>query len=85
MTVFVFLIVHMVLGEPVRTMLGPQATQEAVDIGRHRLGLDRPLLDQYLPWFGGLGPRRPRPRPDERRDGIHPCRQPFAGHPSNSL
>jgi peptide/nickel transport system permease protein len=54
MSVFVFLIVRLVPGDPVRTMLGFRATEENVATIRASLGLDRPWLDQYLSWIGGV-------------------------------
>jgi peptide/nickel transport system permease protein len=54
MTVFVFLIIHLVPGNPVRTMLGFRATPENVRTISHSLGLDRPLPLQYLSWIGGV-------------------------------
>ncbi len=54
MSLFVFLIIRLVPGDPVRTMLGFRATDENVAAIRTALGLDQPLLDQYLAWLGGL-------------------------------
>ena len=54
MSVFVFLIIRLVPGDPVRTMLGFRATDQNVATIRTALGLDQPLLDQYLAWLGGL-------------------------------
>jgi peptide/nickel transport system permease protein len=54
MSVFVFLIVRLVPGDPVRTMLGFRATEENVATIRASLGLDRPLFDQYVSWIGGI-------------------------------
>ena len=54
MSVFVFLIIRLVPGDPVRTMLGFRATDANVAATRAELGLDRPLLSQYLSFLGGL-------------------------------
>lgn len=47
-TVIAFSIIHLVPGDPARLMLGTRATDEAVAILRARLGLDQPLLQQYV-------------------------------------
>jgi peptide/nickel transport system permease protein len=54
MTLFVFLIIHLIPGDPVRTMLGFRATPQNVATARHQLGLDQPLWRQYVDWLGGL-------------------------------
>ncbi len=54
MSVFVFLMLHLVPGDPVQTMLGFRATPENVATVRESLGLDQPLVAQYLAWAGGL-------------------------------
>ena len=43
-----FLLLQLAPGDPVRLMLGPRASQEAIDFVRARYGLDRPILVQYL-------------------------------------
>jgi peptide/nickel transport system permease protein len=48
----VFMIVHLVPGDPVRVMLGLQADQAKVEEIRHLMGFDRPLLVQYADWLG---------------------------------
>jgi ABC-type dipeptide/oligopeptide/nickel transport system permease component len=53
-SVLSFLLVHLVPGDPVRIMLGDQATPQAVAQLRHGFGLDRPLLAQYLSYLDGL-------------------------------
>src|SRR5689334_23614064 len=54
MSVFVFLLIRLVPGDPVRTMLGFRATPENVATIRHQLHLDEPLLTQYRDWLSGL-------------------------------
>lgn len=41
-------------GDPVRLMLGPRATEEAVAVVRERYGLERPLVEQYLLYIRNL-------------------------------
>ncbi|HZQ64408.1 MAG TPA: ABC transporter permease [Gaiellaceae bacterium] len=54
MTIFVFLIIRLVPGDPVRTMLGFRATPENVATIRHDLRLDESWPAQYGAWLGGL-------------------------------
>lgn len=54
MSVFVFLLIRLVPGDPVRTMLGFRATDANVAQIRGQLGLDRPLVAQYLSWVGNV-------------------------------
>jgi peptide/nickel transport system permease protein len=44
----VFFMVHLVPGDPVRAILGPEYTEEAAQNIRGRLGLDEPLGAQYV-------------------------------------
>lgn len=50
----VFSLIHLIPGDPARAMLGEAAAQADVDALRTRLGLDRPLLDQYGAFLAGL-------------------------------
>ncbi|MCY3799121.1 MAG: ABC transporter permease [Chloroflexi bacterium] len=50
-TFVVFMIMQIVPGDPARVILGPYASDESVAGLRDRLGLDRPLLEQYLTWL----------------------------------
>ena len=50
----VFALIHLIPGDPVRTMLGESATEESVIELRGRLGLDRPLYLQYGNYLKGL-------------------------------
>jgi peptide/nickel transport system permease protein len=50
----VFSMIHLIPGDPAQAMLGEAAAQEDVQELRHRLGLDRPLLQQYGMFMRGL-------------------------------
>ena len=50
----VFLLVHIVPGDPVQQMLGEGARAEDLQQLRHALGLDEPLLAQYGRYLRGL-------------------------------
>ena len=49
-----FAIIHLVPGDPVVAMLGETAAPADIVGMRHQLGLDRPLLEQYAAYLGGL-------------------------------
>ncbi|MBP2241800.1 peptide/nickel transport system permease protein [Cytobacillus eiseniae] len=46
-SVFSFLLIHFIPGDPVKIMLGINASPEQVEKLNHHLGLDKPLLVQY--------------------------------------
>lgn len=50
----VFSLIHLIPGDPVEMMLGEGAQRSDVEALRHDLGLDRPLLEQYGSFLGGL-------------------------------
>jgi ABC-type dipeptide/oligopeptide/nickel transport system permease component len=50
----VFLLIHLVPGDPVQAMLGESASPDAVAQLRHTLGLDQPLSAQYVNFLRGL-------------------------------
>ncbi len=51
-SVLVFGFIHLIPGDPAVTMLGERATPEKVAEIRARLGLDRPLWEQYVRYVG---------------------------------
>jgi peptide/nickel transport system permease protein len=52
---FVFLLVRVMPGDYVHAKLGDVAyTPEEAEELRHRLGLDRPIYEQYTIWVGGI-------------------------------
>ena len=50
----VFSLIHLIPGDPAQAMLGEAAPQADVLELRHRLGLDRPLIEQYGAFLRGL-------------------------------
>ncbi|MFN2203132.1 MAG: ABC transporter permease [Caldilineaceae bacterium] len=50
-TFAVFLIIHLVPGDPARVVLGVQANEQNVAALHVRMGLDRPFLVQYGSWL----------------------------------
>lgn len=53
-TVIVFLILQLVPGDPATVMLGGQATLDEIELLRKQMGLDRPLVEQYLRYSAGV-------------------------------
>ncbi|HUO62700.1 MAG TPA: ABC transporter permease [Terriglobales bacterium] len=51
-SVLVFGVLHLAPGDPAAIMLGAQATKEDVQRLHRDLGLDQPLVVQYLRWIG---------------------------------
>ncbi|MBB2203039.1 ABC transporter permease [Gluconacetobacter tumulisoli] len=52
--VIVFGLTRMIPGDPAETLLGPGATTAQIDALRHELRLDRPALQQFIDYVGGL-------------------------------
>lgn len=50
-SVLVFSLIRMVPGDPVLALAGPDATPEAIAALRAELGLDQPIVLQYLHWL----------------------------------
>ncbi len=46
-SLLVFLMMHMIPGDPVKNMMGMEASKEAIEAERERLGLNDPLYVQY--------------------------------------
>lgn len=54
LSVVIFVIARGMPGDPARMALGPRASQEQVADLREKLGLDRPLIEQYGLFVSGL-------------------------------
>lgn len=50
----VFFIIHLIPGDPVSVMLGPDATITQVEETRTALGLDRPIYEQLLKFYARI-------------------------------
>jgi peptide/nickel transport system permease protein len=50
-SILVFSVIHMAPGDPAAIMLGPLATKESIEKVHQELGLDRPLVVQYVTWM----------------------------------
>jgi glutathione transport system permease protein len=75
----VFLFVHMLPGDPARLAAGPEADEQTVELVRHELGLDLPLPQQFVRYFGnmlqgdlGISLRSKRPVSTEIADRFMP-------------
>lgn len=53
-SVLVFVIIEVIPGDPASYMLGIGATDDSVAALRAELGLDRPRLERYFAWAGGM-------------------------------
>jgi ABC-type dipeptide/oligopeptide/nickel transport system permease component len=51
--VLVFLVMRVLPGDPAIALLGTAATPDAVAVMRKELGVDRPLLDQFVAYLSG--------------------------------
>lgn len=50
----IFIVLHVIPGDPAQIILGIQATPESLRELRHKMGLDLPLSVQYCKWIGAL-------------------------------
>src|SRR5206468_7849357 len=50
----VFVLIHLVPGDPILQMLGEGATPADIGALRHQYGLDQPLWNQYLHYWNGV-------------------------------
>jgi len=54
LSILIFTLTAIIPGDSARLLLGPRATQEAVDNLRHKMKLDEPLPVQYFAYVSGL-------------------------------
>jgi len=53
-SLMIFMLIHMVPGDPVRGSLGIMVSEELIEEMRHKLGLENPLHTQYLTWLSNV-------------------------------
>src|ERR671912_615131 len=53
-SVVVFLVLEILPGNAAQILMGPDASPEAVQALAAKLGIDRPPLERYLNWVGGM-------------------------------
>lgn len=53
-TIVTFLVSHVVPGDPARMLIGQRADEQTLALLRHSMGLDKPVLIQYLDYLKGL-------------------------------
>ncbi|MDU0201087.1 MULTISPECIES: ABC transporter permease [Paenibacillus] len=51
-SIMTFSLIHLIPGDPARVILGQEATPETYQALRHELGLDQPIVIQYVNWLG---------------------------------
>ena len=78
-SILVFSLLHVVPGDPATNLAGSDATDDDVQTIRHQLGLDRPVVEQYLSWVGdavrgdlGTSFRTKRPVSEMLRSSLAP-------------
>ncbi len=49
-----FFVLNIIPGDPVRLMMGEMVDEQVVEQVRHTMGLDRPVLTQYVDWIAGI-------------------------------
>lgn len=53
-SVIVFMIIHLIPGDPASVMLGEEASPQEVQALRDELGLNLPIYEQFIQWFSGV-------------------------------
>ena len=53
-SIFVFMFIHLLPGDPARTLAGVEATPEEIEAVREEFGLNDPLIVQYVDYIVGL-------------------------------
>src|SRR6185437_84154 len=51
-SIIIFAFIHVIPGDPIYVLLGDTATPDQIEALRHQLGLDQPIVVQYVEWAG---------------------------------
>ncbi|RNB81282.1 ABC transporter permease [Brevibacillus fluminis] len=54
LSIFTFMLIHFIPGDPVRIILGQRATVEQIETLREQMGLNKPLVEQYVTYATGV-------------------------------
>lgn len=54
LSIILFVITHMIDGDPARMLLGTEATEEQIQALREQMGLNDPILVQYFNWVADV-------------------------------
>lgn len=52
-SISIFIVMRVLPGDPAQIILGTQATEDSLEQVREKLGLNQPLIHQYLDWLKG--------------------------------
>lgn len=53
-SIVIFSVIHLTPGDPAASILGDEATAEDIAALRARMGLDKPLVEQYFVWINNI-------------------------------
>ena len=53
-SIITFFVLNIIPGDPVALMLGDNADPQTIETVRHNLGMDKPLVLQYIDWITGF-------------------------------
>ena len=53
-SVVCFSLINLIPGDPATVILGPEASEQAREQMREQLGLNKPIVVQYVDWLGGV-------------------------------
>ena len=53
-SVITFFVLNIIPGDPVALMLGDNADPQTIETVRHNLGMDKPIVIQYINWMAGF-------------------------------